>query len=648
VNKYSNPTVPPLRGCVNDVASLKALLTGTLDFAARNIHSLTDGKATKAKVLQEMDWLFQDAEPDDRVLLHFSGHGSYVASSDGDGDDGKSEIFCLVNMDWDDPDSYLVNGDLRRWTQRLPEGVRLVVVLDSCHSGTGTRFIMPPPSATGVPAPHYLIAVKATAARATMTENRAAMATPGDLEAVLTGEHPDVVRVRFLPPPAKIQAAVDAARARRGRAAPKPPIDPRMNHVLLAACRVDQTSADAYIGGDYHGAFTYYLARSLTAAGKEVDRGTLIDRVAEDLRAGHFDQVPQLEGPSAHGALFTTSPDVSQPAGSVTNGPATGPPVNDGGDVSRQLLAAVKQLTLVVEELSHSRRAIPARARALREVGSHYLVYVHGICRHDPGYSNPWWDALSPYVPSLQPGDLGDTRQEVLWSDLIGGTRALARPDPEAAELARRLLDTLADRADRYVLRATPPATTSDEATRALAVPRGAINIPGVNCINDFVVYLTNGGTRARVIGRFLQVVEPLLNGGARVEVISHSWGTVVAYEGLRQLDGSGASGRVHNWFTVGAALSIREVQRRLLPEAQDGARPSLVDRWTNLDAYGDVVGGSLRPLGYQVDDEFLNLDAVGCTRVLGLVNPSCAHGSYFQAENLAVNRDIFGERIEG
>jgi hypothetical protein len=339
----------------------------------------------------------------------------------------------------------------------------------------------------------------------------------------------------------------------------------------------------------------------------------------------------------------------AQPPGPEKSTPSQ--PDESNEDVSRQLLAAVKQLSHVLEELPQLLRAVPptmAAMQAPREAGNHYLVYIHGICRHDPGYSNPWWDALSPYVPSLQPGDLGGTRREVLWSDLIGATRALARTNDTAAELARRLRDTLADRADRYVLRSSPPATTTDDAARTLAVPRGLINIPGVNCIEDFTVYLTNNNVRARVIGRFLQVVEPLLNSGARLEIISHSWGTVVAYEGLRQLDSLGASGRVHNWFTVGAALSIREVKWHLLPEAQDGARPTLVESWTNLDAYGDIVGGSLRPLDYQVDDEFLNLDPVGCPRVLGLVNPVCAHDSYFQADNLTVNRDIFGRLIEG
>ena len=81
--------------------------------------------------------------------------------------------------------------------------------------------------------------------------------------------------------------------------------------------------------------------------------------------------------------------------------------------------------------------------------------------------------------------------------------------------------------------------------------------IPGLDCINDFVTYLRDDQVRAGVIGRFTDVVRPLLEGGARVDVISHSWGTVVAYEGLRQLEDDGlVEPRVHNFFTVGAALS--------------------------------------------------------------------------------------------
>jgi hypothetical protein len=37
----------------------------------------------------------------------------------------------------------------------------------------------------------------------------------------------------------------------------------------------------------------------------------------------------------------------------------------------------------------------------------------------------------------------------------------------------------------------------------------------------------------------------------------------------------------------------------------------------------------------------------VGCKSFLGIVNPVCAHGSYFNTNNTAVNRDIFGSSIE-
>lgn len=40
------------------------------------------------------------------------------------------------------------------------------------------------------------------------------------------------------------------------------PINP-INHVLFSACRDNQTSADAYIGGSYNGAFTYYFCKHL-------------------------------------------------------------------------------------------------------------------------------------------------------------------------------------------------------------------------------------------------------------------------------------------------------------------------------------------------------------------------------------------------
>jgi len=84
-------------------------------------------------------------------------------------------------------------------------------------------------------------------------------------------------------------------------------------------------------------------------------------------------------------------------------------------------------------------------------------------------------------------------------------------------------------------------------------------------------------------------------------------------------------------------------VKLRLRPANRDGRRPALVRRWVNINARGDVIGGPLQGRPYAVDNDFPNLEAFGCRRFLGLVNPSCAHASYFQSGNVAVNRDVFG-----
>jgi hypothetical protein len=306
------------------------------------------------------------------------------------------------------------------------------------------------------------------------------------------------------------------------------------------------------------------------------------------------------------------------------------------------------------------------RARALAVAAAKYVVYVHGICRHDPGYSEPWFEAMKPYVPDVP----DDNRREVLWSDIVHpaalqgaqrvesvnrATLAIMHPAPVAAgaaDVSAQVKDVLADRAQRQYLEAHwRTATRAGDgavplSAQALA-PQALFGIPGLDCVDDFMQYLVDANIRNQIIDRFHQVIGPLLEAPNTIEVISHSWGTVVAYEALRLLDGeSFADGaNVQVFFTAGSALSIPPVKRRLLPEAIDGARPRLVQNWVNLDARFDIVGGPLQGVPFAVDNEFLGLEPVGCSAVIP--NPACAHGSYFNPQNLAVNRDIFGRFIE-
>jgi len=312
--------------------------------------------------------------------------------------------------------------------------------------------------------------------------------------------------------------------------------------------------------------------------------------------------------------------------------------------------------------------AATASSGAAEATSSKHLVYVHGICQHLPGYSDPWWAALKPYVPDV----VDANRHEVLWSDVIepaGAPRSsraagLARmltvtgAESPQAEVTADLRDVLADRALQQLLeaslagRSVPAAAAADliapPPVLSLDVlgPQALASIPQLECVQDFTRYLLESAVREQVIARFHEVVRPLLEEGAVVEVISHSWGTVVAYEALRRLDPvQGLPGVVHTLFTAGSALSIPPVKRRLLPEASDGQRPVLVRRWVNLNARFDVVGGHLRGNPFAVDYEYLNLQPVGCSSIVP--NPWCAHGSYFNQDNLAVNKQIFGFFIE-
>lgn len=315
-----------------------------------------------------------------------------------------------------------------------------------------------------------------------------------------------------------------------------------------------------------------------------------------------------------------------------------------------------------------ARRGRATRVRAASSPGGRgkHVVYVHGICRHDPGYSDAWWAAMKPFVPDVP----DPNHHEVLWSDLItaaapaspaaalAAAQALLHPAAAGtqSEVALDIKEVLADRAQRQLVEAS--LRTAVVPAAGPAAPRAALtfqapglraffDIPGLECIDDFARYLLDDATRGQVIGRFNDVVEPLLAGGALVEVISHSWGTVVAYEALRGMDDRTGlpDGSVATLFTVGSALAIPPVKRRLLPAAVDGRRPRVVRTWVNLNAEFDIVGGHLRGNPFAVDDEYLGLPPVGCSAVIP--NPACAHGSYFRPDNVLVNRDILGRYIQ-
>lgn len=637
VNKYKS--VSHLRGCVNDVNNVAKLLKSVFDFKSDNVRTRTDDKVTKKEIRKQWSWLLDGAVPGDRLVFHLSGHGSYTADKDGDEtEDGVDELLCLYDMDWDDEETYLLDDDLRKMTKDIPDGVHVTFIFDTCHSGTATRALrLPGQPADGDESRQPVVDVKSTVTRAARANRHfAEMSTPAvTIERAIAPESEadamHTVLARFVPPPPHVLRRLNRVGVRKRvlgmRGAEK------MNHVLLAGSRSDQTSADAYISNDFNGAFTYYLCEAVRQVGRQVDHQDVIQRVRKMLVDEDFEQIPQLEPESTRGPLFSAGDTEPVPDKSGTS-----LPIKDDG----KLMQLLERVVTLLE----SRSADLILGRDMR--GVMHLVYVHGICRHEPGYSEPWWQALKPRLSATTQGVLETNRHEVLWSDIVSPARDRHRRVVQPAEeqkLADSLRAVLEDRVERQALAtAAQQGRSGRPVASRLAYDRALFGIPGLDCVDDFAKYLLNDSIRDEVLDRFLEVVRPLLESGARVVVISHSWGAVVAYEALREMDGLNLPGRVSVFFTVGSALSIGPVRQGL--RTSDGLRPNHVGNWINLDARGDVVGGALQP-HFGVDSEYLQLDPVGCESLLGIVSPACAHGSYFRSENKAVNAGVFAHHME-
>jgi len=273
INDYPG-TQNDLQGCVNDTTNVYDVLVKHFGFAPPDIVLLSNSRARKATILEGLKSLLAGAKDGDTLVFHYSGHGSQVRDTDGDElEDGKDEVLCPYDFDWSG--GFIRDDDLASLIGGLRKGAHLEVVLDSCHSGTGTREII--------------------LDRRSLSARNLSFPDPREL-----WKSASCIRPRFLTPPPDVELRADEI---FGPALPLRRIcraDP-MNHVLWAACRSNQFSADADIDGKASGAFTYFFCRHLRAVQGKVTRDQLLKLVRASLKHEGFSQVPQLEGPGGSG-----------------------------------------------------------------------------------------------------------------------------------------------------------------------------------------------------------------------------------------------------------------------------------------------------------------------------------------------------------
>ena len=257
INNYPGTDLD-LRGCVNDAEDWAAAL------AARgfSVQKLIDAQATKAAMSAAITALVSGARSDDRLVITFSGHGTYAPDRNGDEPDGLDEGLCPYDIK---QGKVLIDDEIHQlFAQRTP-GVRILLLSDSCHSGTVIRAAPPDPDAIGA-------------------------------------------RPRFMPMGAWLPET-ELPRAANGQPATQVALSSTLSpwaaglsvaggDLLLSGCAEgpNNFSYDATIAGRPNGAFTYYALKALK---KMTPASTYLDwytEIRKSLPSASFPQTPQLFG----------------------------------------------------------------------------------------------------------------------------------------------------------------------------------------------------------------------------------------------------------------------------------------------------------------------------------------------------------------
>lgn len=254
INDYPG-TDSDLAGCVNDANDWTKALTSR----GFTVEKLSDRKATGKAMREAIGATVTQAKAGDLVVVQYSGHGSYVPDEDGEEPDGTDECLCPYDIMSNGP---ITDDELYDLYSARERGVKIVMISDSCHSGTVARFapITTPPTVRGRRAPQR--------------------------------------KVRFLPPSVFLsrREAAKLGILARGLRRSSPP--GRHAALLMAGCQDYEYSYDAYFSGRPNGAFTFVALRALDSLPARASYATWFTRIRSGLPSQQYPQTPNLFGSS--------------------------------------------------------------------------------------------------------------------------------------------------------------------------------------------------------------------------------------------------------------------------------------------------------------------------------------------------------------
>ncbi len=272
IDDYASPRVPDLGGCVNDIEAMAQLLQDRFNVPPESIKTLTNQQATHQAIKQTFQehliaqaraWKNAGApHPPPAFLFHYSGHGSQAPDETGSEPDGLDET--IVPHDSRVGDVFdIKDWELGQLIDELTapfdaENANVTIILDCCHSGSGTRDITP-----------------------TLLPTRRC--------------EPD------LRPQATQRPALSTGGTRSVSAASGWTLGGK--YVLLAGCR-DREEANEYVaaqgqaGRRQHGAMTYFMLQELNQMPptRPLTYRDLHERVRYQVNSRYESQMPQCEG----------------------------------------------------------------------------------------------------------------------------------------------------------------------------------------------------------------------------------------------------------------------------------------------------------------------------------------------------------------
>jgi hypothetical protein len=248
INDYPG-TDADLAGCVNDAQDWAKLLAQR-GFA---VSLLLNGEATLAALRAGIADLIEDAAPGDSLVVTYSGHGTWRPDASGDEPDGRDEGLCPWDIGTAGP---LLDDEMHGLFARRRDGVRLVLISDSCHSGSVTR----------------------------------GAAAHGDAGAP---------RPRFLPPATWLPALAQPRAGPRHGAIPARAPRRVGGDLLLAACQDNEYSWDTSFKGRPNGAFSHYAQKTLRDLPTGASYADWHAAIRDHLPAVAYPQTPRLFGSPA-------------------------------------------------------------------------------------------------------------------------------------------------------------------------------------------------------------------------------------------------------------------------------------------------------------------------------------------------------------